>query len=155
MLERFTERARRVIFFARYEASRFGSPYIESEHLLLGIVREDKALANRFLRSEVASVREQVEMKPFSQTGKRPTRTSPFSNKQRPSTRRPGSQLTLTPPGDFTNNKANQHVGMNAILSPTVRRDHRGECGARHGIPAVFLENHRSQIPQVQPSVSG
>src|SRR6478672_3836332 len=29
MFERYTEKARRVIFFARYEASQFGSPYIE------------------------------------------------------------------------------------------------------------------------------
>jgi ATP-dependent Clp protease ATP-binding subunit ClpC len=40
MFERFTEKARRVIFFARYEASEFGSAYIESEHLLLGLLRE-------------------------------------------------------------------------------------------------------------------
>ena len=52
MFERYTEKARRVIFFARYEASQFGSPYIETEHLLLGLLREDKALANRFLRSQ-------------------------------------------------------------------------------------------------------
>jgi ATP-dependent Clp protease ATP-binding subunit ClpC len=49
MFERYTEKARRVIFFARYEASQFGSPYIETEHLLLGLLREDKALAHRFL----------------------------------------------------------------------------------------------------------
>src|SRR5271156_932282 len=41
MFERYTEKARRVIFFARYEASQFGSPYIETEHLLLGLLRED------------------------------------------------------------------------------------------------------------------
>jgi ATP-dependent Clp protease ATP-binding subunit ClpA len=63
MFERYTENARRVIFFARYEASQFGSPYIESEHLLLGILREDKALTNRFLRSHAAveSIRRQIE----------------------------------------------------------------------------------------------
>ena len=63
MFERYTEKARRVIFFARYEASQFGSPYIETEHLLLGLLREDKALANRFLRSEAAveSIRKQIE----------------------------------------------------------------------------------------------
>src|SRR5580693_6772506 len=44
MLERFTERARRVIFYARYEASLYGSPYIESFHLLLGLAREDKGM---------------------------------------------------------------------------------------------------------------
>ena len=63
MFERYTEKARRVIFFARYEASQFGSPYIETEHLLLGLLREDKALANRFLRSHLAqeSIKKQIE----------------------------------------------------------------------------------------------
>ena len=63
MFERYTEKARRVIFFARYEASSFGSPYIETEHLLLGVLREDKALTNRFLRSHasVESIRKQIE----------------------------------------------------------------------------------------------
>jgi ATP-dependent Clp protease ATP-binding subunit ClpA len=49
MFERYTEKARRTIFFARYEASQFGSVCIETEHLLLGLLREDKALTNRFL----------------------------------------------------------------------------------------------------------
>jgi len=51
MFERCAEKARRVIFFARYEASQYGSPYIETEHILIGILREDKALVRRFLRS--------------------------------------------------------------------------------------------------------
>lgn len=38
MFERYTEQARRVIFFARYEASMYGSPEIASEHLLLGLL---------------------------------------------------------------------------------------------------------------------
>jgi ATP-dependent Clp protease ATP-binding subunit ClpC len=61
MFERYTEKARRVIFFARYEASQFGSPYIETEHLLLGLIREDKGLSNRFLHSGAATIRQQVE----------------------------------------------------------------------------------------------
>ena len=63
MFESYTEKARRVIFFARYEASQFGSPYIETEHLLLGLLREDKALTNRFLRSHasIESIRKQIE----------------------------------------------------------------------------------------------
>ncbi len=36
MFERYTEKARRVIFFARYEAAQYGTPSIETEHLLLG-----------------------------------------------------------------------------------------------------------------------
>ena len=63
MFERYTEKARRVIFFARYEASQYGSPYIETEHLLLGLLRENKAVAKQFLHSEagVESIRKQIE----------------------------------------------------------------------------------------------
>ncbi len=63
VFERYTEKARRVIFFARYEASQYGSPYIETEHLLLGLLREDKALANKFLRSSgsIESIRKEIE----------------------------------------------------------------------------------------------
>jgi ATP-dependent Clp protease ATP-binding subunit ClpC len=63
MFERYTEKSRRVIFFARYEASQFGSPYIETEHILLGLLREDKALTNRFLRAHVSveAIRKQIE----------------------------------------------------------------------------------------------
>lgn len=49
MFERYTEKARRVIFFARYEASEFGSPYIGPEFLLLGMLREDKYVVTRWL----------------------------------------------------------------------------------------------------------
>jgi ATP-dependent Clp protease ATP-binding subunit ClpC len=47
VFERYTEHARRAVFFARYEASVFGSPYITPEHLLLGILRDDTAVALR------------------------------------------------------------------------------------------------------------
>ncbi|HEX4899775.1 MAG TPA: ATP-dependent Clp protease ATP-binding subunit [Pyrinomonadaceae bacterium] len=64
MFERYTEKARRVIFFARYEASQFGAPAIEPEHLLLGLMREDKTLTARFFpRAQVSieSIRKEIE----------------------------------------------------------------------------------------------
>src|SRR6266849_293001 len=63
MFERYTERARRVIFFARYEASQYGGQYIETEHLLLGLLREDPGLFRRFLRptSVAADIRTEIE----------------------------------------------------------------------------------------------
>jgi uncharacterized protein (TIGR02246 family) len=63
MFERFTEKARRVIFFARYEASQYGSVTIETEHLLLGLFREDQALARKFLSEKggAQSLREEIE----------------------------------------------------------------------------------------------
>ena len=62
MFERYTDIALRVIFFARYEASQFGFP-IETEHLLLGLVREDKDLIFRFLRchASVESICKRIE----------------------------------------------------------------------------------------------
>ena len=63
MFERYTEKARRVIFFARYEASQYGSMSIETEHLLLGLMREDHALVRKFLRDKGGerSIRDEIE----------------------------------------------------------------------------------------------
>jgi hypothetical protein len=63
MFERFTERARRVIFFARYEASQYGSTTIEIEHLLLGALKEDRDLIKRFSGSSTTAenIRTEIE----------------------------------------------------------------------------------------------
>jgi hypothetical protein len=65
MFERYTEKARRTIFFARYEASQFGRAYIETEDLLLGLFREDKALASQFLasHSKLEAIRHSIEQR--------------------------------------------------------------------------------------------
>src|SRR5579883_3046892 len=49
MWQRFTERARRVVFFAQEEAGRLGENYVSTEHLLLGLVRESDSVAARIL----------------------------------------------------------------------------------------------------------
>ena len=64
MFERYTEKARRVIFFARYEASQFGSPRIETEHLLLGLLRESKWLQKILPRADAESIRNEIEAAP-------------------------------------------------------------------------------------------
>jgi ATP-dependent Clp protease ATP-binding subunit ClpC len=71
MFEKYNEKARRALFFARYEASKLGSRVIESEHILLGILREGEEtvgeLLQRFqvkseeLRSEIEGERVFVE----------------------------------------------------------------------------------------------
>lgn len=64
MFERYTEKARRVIFFARYEASQFGSQTIDPEHLLLGLAREDRLLFKGYFKSAQISIkliREEIE----------------------------------------------------------------------------------------------
>ena len=69
MFERFTERARRVLFFARYEASQYGSTTIDPEHILLGVMREGKGLSGRlFARSHISldAVRGEIESRAVS-----------------------------------------------------------------------------------------
>jgi ATP-dependent Clp protease ATP-binding subunit ClpC len=65
MFERYTGGARRAFQFARQEAVRYQSPSIESEHLLLGMLRESEALATRIggKTGAVESLREAIESK--------------------------------------------------------------------------------------------
>lgn len=63
MFERYTERARRVLFFARYEASEFGAVTIEADHLLLGLLRDVTGISGRMLGQAglaLASVRDEM-----------------------------------------------------------------------------------------------
>jgi len=64
MFERFTERARRVVVFAQEEARMLNQNYIGTEHLLLGLIREEEGVAARALQSlgiSLYDVRAQVE----------------------------------------------------------------------------------------------
>ena len=64
MFERYTERARRTLFFARYEASQLGGTFIETEHVLLGLLRESGPVAGRiFVDADVAyqNIRQQID----------------------------------------------------------------------------------------------
>ncbi|MGD2251531.1 MAG: ATP-dependent Clp protease ATP-binding subunit [Anaerolineales bacterium] len=63
-MERFTQRARRVLSLAHEEAERLHHNYIGTEHLLLGLIREDGGVAGRVLRElglEPARVKEMVD----------------------------------------------------------------------------------------------
>jgi enamine deaminase RidA (YjgF/YER057c/UK114 family) len=64
MFERYTEAARRALFFARYEASRLGGISIEAEHLLLGLIRHPKGVTQRvFAQADVPleEIRKEIE----------------------------------------------------------------------------------------------
>jgi ATP-dependent Clp protease ATP-binding subunit ClpC len=63
-MERFTQRARRVLSLAHQEAERMRHNYIGTEHLLLGLIREEGGVAGRVLRElglEAERVQEMVE----------------------------------------------------------------------------------------------
>jgi ATP-dependent Clp protease ATP-binding subunit ClpC len=61
MFERFSERGRRAVYFSWHEASDLRCPQITTEHLLLGILREDKAVAGRLGGGAEAAIRQELE----------------------------------------------------------------------------------------------
>jgi ATP-dependent Clp protease ATP-binding subunit ClpC len=115
MFERYTEKARRVIFFARYEAAQFGNPYIETEHLLLGLLREDKALTHRFLaKTPAEAIRQQIEA---ATTIREKVSTSvdlPLSNE---------SKRVLAYAAEEAERLANRHIGTEHLLLGLLREE--------------------------------
>jgi ATP-dependent Clp protease ATP-binding subunit ClpC len=116
MFERYTEKARRVIFFARYEASQFGSPYIETEHLLLGLLREDKALTNRFLRSHasIESIRKQIE-------GRTPVREKVSTSVDLPLSQECKRVLAFA--AEEAERLSHKHIGTEHLMLGLLRED--------------------------------
>ncbi|HKV46594.1 MAG TPA: Clp protease N-terminal domain-containing protein [Candidatus Acidoferrales bacterium] len=80
MFERFDEGARRVIFYARAEADAYGASRIETEHLLLAVLREDKTLCKDVLGAveKIDAVRKQVGTQ--LATRQSPAKEIPLSN---------------------------------------------------------------------------
>lgn len=126
-VERYTEKARRVIFFARYEASMFGSPYIETEHVLLGLLREDPALTSVVLPSakSIDAIRTEIEERT---TLREKTSTSvdlPLSNE---------SNRVLAYAAEEAERFGHKHVGSDHLLLGLLREK---------GTFAAYLLNSR------------
>lgn len=128
MFERYTEKARRVIFFSRYEASAFGSPYIETEHLLLGLLREDKALTSRMGITSVEEIRREIEV----HTGVPRERIStsvdlPLSNE---------CKRILAYAAEEAENFNHPHIGTEHLLAGVLREEgcFAAELLKKHGL---------------------
>ena len=73
--ERFTKRARQVLSLAQEEAERMNHSYIGSEHVLIGLIREEGGVAGRVLRElglETVRVQNMVERHDNRQIGPYP-----------------------------------------------------------------------------------
>src|SRR3954469_12680267 len=147
MFERYTEKARRVIFFARYEASQFGSPYIETEHLLLGLLREDKALTNRFLRSHasVESIRKQIEAHTTIREKVSTSVDLPLSNE---------CKRVLAYAAEEAERLGHQHIGSEHLFLGLLREKN---CFAQQILAerGFELEKVRDEISKVPAEKSG
>jgi len=63
MFEKFTEKAKRILFLARYEASQQGSKVIGTEHILLGLLKEgEETTRELFTRANVSMDLLQAEL---------------------------------------------------------------------------------------------
>jgi ATP-dependent Clp protease ATP-binding subunit ClpC len=117
MFERYTEKARRVIFFARYEASQFGAPAIDPEHLLLGLMREDKTLTARFLARAQASleaIRKEIE-------GRAPLREKISTSVELPLA--PETKRVLAYAHEESDRLQHRHIGTEHLLLGLLREE--------------------------------
>ncbi len=117
MFEKYTEKARRVIFFARYEASQFGSSYIETEHLLLGLIREDKNLTNRFFpkaNASIDSIRKEIEGRTLIREKVSTSVDLPFSDE---------SKRALNAAAEESDRLQHKHIGTEHILLGLLREE--------------------------------
>jgi Clp amino terminal domain, pathogenicity island component len=126
MFERYTEKARRVIFFARYEASQFGSPYIETEHLLLGLLREDRFI-NTLLPTGRELIRKEIEAESLIRERVSPTADLPLSNE---------CKRVLANAAEEADRLGDKHIGGEHLFLGLLREE--GSFAARiltqHGV---------------------
>lgn len=139
MFERYTEGARRVIFFARYEASQCGSPYIETEHLLLGLLRQDRALTNRFLRQNSAeSIREEIDRHTLKQEKTLTDVDLPLSNE---------SKRILGYAAEEAERLAHKHIGTEHLLLGLLRE--------QKSFAAEILQQRGLRLSTVREALAG
>jgi ATP-dependent Clp protease ATP-binding subunit ClpC len=117
MFERYTEKARRAIFFARYEASEIGAQSIEAEHILLGVVREDKVLAHALFVegvSDINTIRNEIASR--SVTGRRVHASvdMPLS---------PSAKRVLAYAADESDKLNHPHIGTEHLLLGLIREE--------------------------------
>ena len=137
MFEKYTEKARRVIFFARYEASQFGSPYIETEHLLLGLIREDKNLTTRFFpkaNATIQDIRKEIEGRTLIREKVSTSVELPFSEE---------SKRVLNSAAEESERYSHKHIGTEHILLGLLseERSIAAEILREHGLrPGMIRE---------------
>jgi hypothetical protein len=154
MFERYTEKARRTIFFARYEASQFGAQAIEAEHILLGLLRDDKQLAQHIFStpySEIEAIRKAIEA------------TDPWREKISASVDLPlsaAAKRVLSYAADESDRLGDRHIGTEHLLLGILREDSSlaARLLAEHGVTAekvIAAVTDAARAPQDTWSLSG
>src|SRR5260221_11443549 len=114
-MERFTQRARRVLSLAQEEAERLQHSYIGTEHLLLGLMREEGGVAGRVLRDlglDPHRVQELVER--MTRAGQRTSNTRLDLS--------PGTKKVLELAVDEARRMGHHYIGTEHLLLGLVRQ---------------------------------
>jgi hypothetical protein len=130
MFERYTEKARRTIFFAKYEANQHGSSYIETEHLLLGLMREDKRWWTG-LQQQVA--RRQIESRSGGAAKISAAVDLPLSNE---------SKRVLAFAAEEADRLGHRHIGTEHLLLALLRE--------KKTLAAVILRQQGLELKQLR-----
>lgn len=138
MFERFTERARKVVYLAQQEAARLGHNVVGTEHLLLGLVAEGEGVAAKALESlEINLDRIRGEVEKIIGSGE----TNPFG--EIPFTPRAKRVLELAV--DEGRQMGHNYVGTEHILLGLIKE---GE-----GVAAQVLKNLGADLEKVRKEV--
>ncbi|MFI5114635.1 MAG: Clp protease N-terminal domain-containing protein [Terriglobales bacterium] len=114
MFERYTEKARRAIFFALYEARHYGSPRIETEHILLGILREYHELAQLLPPGSAEAIRKQIDARTPPLQSVSTSVDLPLSNE---------SKRVLASGAEEAERLGNRHIGTEHLLLGMLREE--------------------------------
>ena len=139
MFERYTELARRALFFARYEATQLGATAIETEHLLLGVLRESGPVIGPILfRADVAYERVRKQIDDLIMTRSRiPTSVEmPFTD---------ATKLVLQHAAQEADGMGHHHIGTEHLLLGLLRQ--RGTIAERAlAERGLFADSVREEI---------
>ncbi len=145
MFERYDEPARRVLFFSRYEASELGSRSIETEHLLLGLLREPRGPGGRILgRLPLADIRKDFRDRAAGREKLPKSLEIPFSAE---------TKLVLGFAAEEADRLNHRHIGPEHLLLGLLRADApvaRATLAA-HGLR---LDDVRQQIVELTANMS-
>lgn len=142
MWQRFTERARKVVFFAQEEAQKFGEGYVSTEHLLLGLVRESDSVAARVLERlgvSLSRIRAEVE-KQLPRGDARPTQDMTLT---------PRAKRVIDLAYDEARNLNNNYIGTEHLLLGLIREGD-GLAGRVLAKLGVELERARREVANLQ-----
>ncbi|MFN3684317.1 MAG: ATP-dependent Clp protease ATP-binding subunit [Fimbriimonadaceae bacterium] len=147
MWQRFTERARKVVFYAQEEAQRFGEGYVSTEHLLLGLVREQDSVAARVLDKlgvSLSRIKAEIE--------KQLPRGDVRNNQEMSLTPRAKRVIDLA--YDEARNLNNNYIGTEHLLLGLIREGD-GLAGRVLNKLGVDLERARREVMNLQDGDSG